>query len=139
MTCDGGSTNHALLKSLGISTEKTSFTNPSDPDRQIYVFLDIPHVLKLIRNHILDEGIWINGQPDTQIGQEDFLGILNTDKKEFRITHKLTDFHLTVVGPQRQRVRPDSQLLSHSTATAMRCLNNNKSVQANFVDLINNW
>ena len=37
--------------------EKTSFQNPSDPSREIFVFHDVPHLLKLLQNHIIDEGI----------------------------------------------------------------------------------
>ena len=138
MTCDGGTSNQALHKSLGVNTDNTSFPNPADPTRKIYIFLDVPHLLKLIRNHILDEGIWID-ENCTEIGRSDFQLILEADNKEFRIHHKLTEFHLNLVGPERQRVRPAAQLLSHATASALRCLRADKVIQANFVDLINDW
>jgi hypothetical protein len=138
MTSDGGSTNQALLKKLGITTDNTSFTNPADPTRKIYVFVDVPHLLKLIGNHILDAGIQVDGKNEI-LGQSDFWNILRHNQTEFNITHKLTEFHLTCSGPQRQRVRPAAQLLSHQTATALRCLDETKTPQANFIELVNNW
>ncbi len=138
MTSDGGSTNQSLLKTLGISINQTSFQNPADATRQIYVFVDVPHVLKLIRNHILDDGIWVDGQNEF-ICREDFKNILDKNQTELKIHHKLTDFHLYCSGPQRQRVRPAAQLLSHSSAKAIERLNPNKVAQSNFVELIDSW
>ena len=138
MTSDGGTSNQALLKQLGITTEKTYFTNPADPTRNIYVFADIPHLLKLIRNHILDFGIQIDGE-DIIINKNDFVDILDRDRGEFKIHPKLTEFHISCSGSQRQRVRPAAQLLSHTSAVALRSLSSHKNVQADFVELINNW
>ena len=137
MTCDSGPTNQSLWKQLGITIGNTSFVNPADPSRKIFVFADVPHLLKLLRNHILDYGIQID--PNNVINQSDFVEILEANQGEFKIHPKLTEFHINCTGSQRKRVRPAAQLLSHSSATAMRCLNNEKTVQANFVDLINNW
>jgi hypothetical protein len=138
MTSDGGSKNQCLLKSLGITVDQTSFTNPADPSRQVYVFVDVPHVLKLIRNHILDDGIWVDGQTEF-ISQQDFKNILEKNRTELKIHHKLTDFHLYCSGPQRQRVRLAAQLLSHSSARAIERLNPEKVAQSNFVELIDSW
>ena len=54
-TCDGPSVHHTMLKELGanLSLEKLipCFPHPSDPTKSIYVFLDICHMLKLVRNN----------------------------------------------------------------------------------------
>ena len=50
--CDLG--NHGLLNSLGVTPEKPFFQNPCDAERGVYVFPDAPHLLKLLRNHLLD-------------------------------------------------------------------------------------
>ena len=71
ITCDGGSSNQALFNSLGVNKEKTSFLNPFDPTRNVYAFQDPPHLIKLVRNHVLDEGIYVDGS-STLIGKEDF-------------------------------------------------------------------
>ena len=32
------------------------FVHPVDPSRRVYIFADVPHMLKLLRNHFLDDG-----------------------------------------------------------------------------------
>lgn len=51
---DMGSTNMRLWKSLNIYINNTSFEHPIQKN-QIYVFADVPHLLKLARNHLLDK------------------------------------------------------------------------------------
>lgn len=55
MTCDLGSGNQALFNELGVSIERSFFLNPVDKE-PVYVFSDAPHDLKLIRNHLIDDG-----------------------------------------------------------------------------------
>lgn len=63
---------------------------------------------------------------------------------ELIVCYKLTNEHLSCEGPQRQKVKLATQLLSHTTATALLHykpiddikLNNDT---ANFIELINNW
>lgn len=138
ITCDGGATNQGLLKSLGVSTDRTHFLNPFDSSRKVYAFYDVPHLLKLIRNHIIDEGIFIDGK-GTKLCREDFMEILAHDRGEFKIHHKLTPLHITCSGIQRQRVRLAAELLSHRSACAILSLNHSKEAQANTVELVNNW
>ena len=138
MVCDAGPTNQGLLNCLGITKASTSFPNPADVSREIFAFFDIPHLLKLIRNHILDSGIDIDGKGSIISGKE-FQDILNHNQNEFKIHSKLSEHHINCVGSQRQRVRLAAQLLSHTSATAIRCLNFDKSIQSRFVDLVNDW
>jgi len=139
MTCDGGSSNLALLKKLGINTDHTSFPNPADRNRQIFIFYDVPHLLKLIRNHILDEGIFIDGV-NTKISRQDFEELLHPNQNcEHKMLYQLKDIHLHCSGPQRQRVRLAAQLLSHKSASAMKFLHPEKKIQSDFVELIDCW
>lgn len=57
MVSDLGSTNVSLWNSLGISVDNACFPNPAASARQIYVFADAPHLLKLIRNNFLSMNI----------------------------------------------------------------------------------
>lgn len=41
---------------LGIGIENTDFINPAATDRDVHVFADAPHLIKLIRNDFLDSG-----------------------------------------------------------------------------------
>ena len=58
---DMDSTNQGIWKELGVSIEKTSFPNPTDDKKSIFVFADVPHLIKLLRNHFLDTGFIWNG------------------------------------------------------------------------------
>lgn len=138
VVCDSSSTNQAVLKRIGINTEKTSFQNPADPSRPVFVFPDVPHLLKLIRNHILDEGIFVDGS-GSKLSRSDLESLLQIDNGEFKILHKLKNIHLQCTGPQRQRVRLAAQVLSHSVATALKLLCPEKAIQAEFIELANNW
>ena len=51
---DMGSKNMGLWKDLDISIHKTSFLHPITGNN-IYTFADVPHTLKLLRNHFLDK------------------------------------------------------------------------------------
>lgn len=54
ITSDMGATNVGLWRSLDVSVENTSFEHPIKKTK-IYVFADVPHLLKLARNHLLDK------------------------------------------------------------------------------------
>lgn len=51
---DMGPTNIGLWRELHISMEQTSFPHPKT-SKNIYVFADVPHLIKLARNHLLDK------------------------------------------------------------------------------------
>lgn len=53
---DLGPTNVRLWNTLNVTPEKPHFTNPAASDRDGYVFSDAPHLVKLIRNNLLDHG-----------------------------------------------------------------------------------
>merc|ERR1739836_369548 len=52
--CDMG--NEGLGNSLQITPEKTWYELPDFPGEKIFFFYDVPHLLKLMRNHLLNEG-----------------------------------------------------------------------------------
>ena len=56
--CDMG--NHTLLSKLGVySNQNYFFLNSVNPVRRIYIFPDVPHCLKNLRNHTLDYGMLV--------------------------------------------------------------------------------
>jgi len=55
VTSDMGPTNIFLWNSLNITPTKNSFLHP-DSGKNIHFFADVPHLLKLIRNNIIDHG-----------------------------------------------------------------------------------
>ena len=119
--------NGTFLKNIGFSKKKAFyFANPFDPKRKVYLFPDAPHMLKLLRNHLFDNGFLIprsDGKklidgPPVELKKEDFEKLIEK-QSDLKVAFKLTSFHIDLQGSERQRVRPAAQLLSHTTATAM--------------------
>lgn len=84
---DMGGGNRALLKELGISATKTWFSNPAN-ENPIYVFADVPHLIKLIRNHFIDQGFIYNGKEINKTVIEKL--ITWASASDLNIAHKIT-------------------------------------------------
>ncbi len=112
---DLGVTNQALWRSLGIQPGSNSFMFK---ERKILVFADIPHMLKLLRNHFLDNGLVFPS--GIRFCKEDMLRLLQVDCSELCLNHKLSDLHFTCHHSQRQNVALAAQLFSHRAASAYK-------------------
>ncbi|KAL4149840.1 hypothetical protein QTP88_003696 [Uroleucon formosanum] len=57
LPCDGASINKTMCKTFGISGIQSefdnSFDNPFDESRKVFVFFDAPHIIKNIRNRLV--------------------------------------------------------------------------------------
>jgi hypothetical protein len=135
IVCDLG--NQGLLKSLGVTPSKPFFDNPFCPSRRIFVFPDAPHLLKLLRNHLLDKGYILSD--GTEIQKDDIQQILAKDCQELKIHHKLLPIHFNCVSTTRQRVCLAAQLISHTTATAIQCLSPEKKKLADWIEMFDQW
>jgi len=138
-----GTKNQALWKSLGVGKVaqgevlSTSFKNPFDESRNIYVFPDYPHLLKLLRNHLIDSTFTL---PDgTVIDKTLIYKLLEFQRYELKLTFKVTEKHISVRGRQRMRVRPAFELFSAKVANAIRVAFPRKKSEANFFELVNNF
>ena len=146
VTCDMGPSNMKLWSELdiGMHPKKCYFQHPVNNDLKIFVFADIPHLLKLIRNHFLDDSIYWKGKKiDSTVLQ--ILISLNS-YKDLKIVHKLTEAHLNVQGTDRQKVLPAAQILSNTTARAIQWCSQKGFFQniecedtATFIKLCNEW
>lgn len=74
--------------------DKPWFSNPSNPNDTIFAFADVPHLIKLIRNHFLDTGSLVNNQLLTSRTISDLLKYTSTS--DASITFKLSTEHFTV-------------------------------------------
>ena len=61
ITGDTARSNQKLAKDLSVSVEKPYFQNPCRPNAHIYWFFDACHLIKLVRNHLLDSGFFLQG------------------------------------------------------------------------------
>lgn len=142
VTCDLGGENRAMWVKLGITENQNSFCNPFDPSRQIFVFGDVPHLLKLARNHFLSKGFVHNGK--TILTADCLKEIVNLQKLDLKIAFKIGEEHLFVKN--KQNVKLAAQLFSNTTASAVMYLGENNIINsANWKDisemikLFNDW
>ncbi len=133
--CDYSPTNRALLKELQVTNENPFFSDIKIK-HPIFFFADFPHMLKLLRNHVLDQGIILeNGY---YLSKEIFKNVLDLDNSEVKLCHKISAAHLLVKGSERQNVRKAAQLFSASVANFILQFIPSENIAANFILLINN-
>lgn len=119
MVCDLGSTNMRLWRTLGINVNNTSFTNPA-ASREIFVFADAPHLLKLTRNNFLDHGFTLDGHSFPTVTSSSVREIIVRSVRDLKTTHRLSDKHINVEGVKRMNVRLAAQLMSETTAKTIK-------------------
>jgi hypothetical protein len=99
---DLGPSNRGLWRKLSVDVHHSWFQNPYDPARQIYIFADVPHLMKLFRNHLVDKGFVLgNGKVVTVSILEKLLSL----QKEVNIIPKVTWEHLHPSLFRRQKVK----------------------------------
>ena len=142
IVCDMG--NKGLLNQLGVRRKTWShfFVNPAVPSRFVYIFPDIPHCVKNLRNHTLDSGMVIKVSPTKTmyLNKQHFLDLLQCDNGDLSLCHRVTLAHLEVRGMDRQRVRPAMQLFSESVSLAFLQLFGEKyRDQSSIIGTIDDW
>nr|AGL76355.1 transposase [Drosophila buzzatii] len=114
MVCDLGGTNRSLLSSLEVTYRQPWFLFEG---RKVYVFADVPHLIKLIRNHFIDSGFVIN---DKFVNAAIIAELLNITAGDLSITHKISHKNLTVSRAERQKVKMATKLFSNTVAAAIQ-------------------
>jgi hypothetical protein len=137
-----GPVNQGLWKNLGVCQVKNSEIGPTSfkhpvTGHNVWIFPDFPHLLKLLRNHLIDSGLTLpNG---TKIDKTVIQDLLNAQKSEFRLTYKLSHKHLFARNQQRQKVSTAFQLFSNTVANAIRMLFPEKTAEADFFTRMNDF
>ena len=85
---DMGAENRKLWKELNVS-EDTPWIATSQ--HKLYFFADVPHLLKLIRNHIIDNGITT---PYCKLDKSVFESLFSKDCGELKLCHKVGTTHI---------------------------------------------
>jgi len=85
-------------------------------NKKIYSFADVPHMIKLLRNHFIDSGFVIDGK---LVGKEIILKLLDINSTDLKITHKISEANVFVSGPKRQNVKLATKLFSHTVSQAI--------------------
>lgn len=116
---DCGGSNQGLWKALNVGINRNYFLHPRN-GKNIYVFGDAPHLLKLTRNWLLDKGFQTTeGLILTKKPLEQLYRYFKYSKKELTTCH-LTEKHLTCKDSERQNVRLAAQLLSRTTSALLK-------------------
>ena len=131
---DMASENTKLWSEMGVTYQEPWFTHPDDSSRLVFCLADPPHGIKLLRNHLLDQGFYL---PDgvTKVTKKELEDLYMRDQGEFRMKYKLTSAHIDCTHSQRQRVRLATQLISKTVADALRL--DGKEEYASFIQLFN--
>ena len=116
-TSDCGGSNIELWSVLGITPISPQFPHPVTGN-PIFYMPDVPHLLKLIRNWLLDRGFILN---DGRIVSREPLDALaqSANKSEIHAAFKLLPHHVECKKAQRQNVQIAAELLSHTVDTAL--------------------
>ena len=139
---DLGPTNQRLFKELNVDHNKPYFINPNDPTRKIHVFCDVPHLLKLIRNNLIDNGI---ESPYGFINIHPIKEALNYQSGDLKLCPKLSQNIIYVKGIFRQKVKLAAYLLSESTHNLLEYLGSKNLIKnewkptSKFVKIIDQW
>lgn len=140
---DLGPTNTAVRRDLNISEEKPYFIHPSDKLKKIFVFADVPHLIKLLRNHFVDSGFIYK---DKVITTRPIAEIIQVEKSDLKISFKVNSTHLEVAQASRQKVKFATQLFSNSVSSCIKwCVANGKCKSLNalqcaeFIKTVNDW
>ena len=138
--CDMG--NEGLGNKLGITPDKPWYEHPDFPGEKIFFFYDIPHLLKLLRNHLLNEGFILPS--GTPIGKFMFDIVKERVFQGGDITAawKLRDPHIWQPrSMDKQRVHYAAKLLSKTMANFIKFnfADDPKMLElADFVEAVNN-
>lgn len=93
---DCGGSNVGLWRDLSVDINKTYFNHPQT-QKNIYVFADAPHLLKLLRNWLLDTGFNLRGDETIKIRKEPLECLIKLTNTEVNSCYKISDKHITVI------------------------------------------
>lgn len=123
ITCDGLPTNFAMFELLGASFKlndiRPYIMNPVT-DKKIYTMLDPCHMLKLVRNCLMNRGIIHDGE-DHAIKWNHFEKLEDARVSKGFVQHKLNKTHIECER-NKMNVKLAAQTLSRSVAKAMESL-----------------
>lgn len=113
---DCGASNVGLWKVLGVDIINTSFKHPIS-NNNIYMFADVPHLLKLLRNWLLDKGFKL--KDNSVLNKNPLQALVALTDSEVNACWKINQKHIDVEKTNRQNVRLAAQLLSNNVSTAL--------------------
>uniref|UniRef100_A0A2S2NYW9 Transposable element P transposase n=1 Tax=Schizaphis graminum TaxID=13262 RepID=A0A2S2NYW9_SCHGA len=151
---DGASTNRKLWIELGISGSmdcvKNSIIHPLDDFRKIFMFSDAPHLIKNVRNRLLNKKSLRISPQKPFVRWSHFIDVFENDNQRSstaptKICPKITKRHLIVDNFSKMSVKLATQVLSDSIAKGIEFYREHEKVESlknsnetqKFVDIFN--
>ena len=111
ITCDQGSNNTSMMKSLGVTADHPFFLHNED---RILVFYDAPHLIKSTRTNLVNHNFYT---ADGEVSWSVIRALYERDQvHRLKMAPKLTLKHINPFLFNKLRVRLATQVLSHSVA-----------------------
>lgn len=121
ITYDGAAENVAAAKRLGATLENPFILNRFDNDNKVYLILDPPHMIKLARNCLGNNGVLYDGNGG-EINWQYICNLANLQNSEnINLGNKITKSHIDFKD-NKMNVRLAVQTLSNSTAFSIEYL-----------------
>ncbi|KAL3189847.1 hypothetical protein MRX96_020867 [Rhipicephalus microplus] len=124
LTFDGASSNFTMARCLGAQLRvdceqiSSSFVNPADDSKNVYIILDACHMIKLIRNSLANLSYIVDAE-GKHIKWAYIVALEALQRSEgLRLGNKLTKVHVQW-EKQKMKVRYAAQALSSSVADAL--------------------
>ncbi|CAB3379322.1 Hypothetical predicted protein [Cloeon dipterum] len=126
ITSDLGPKNQKLYRLLNVTKERPFFLSPCD-GKKVFVFADPPHMLKLCRNHLIDQQLVLNSNEEKKNWIRascqplaELVHLRREDGIDEDLTNKkMLAAHLKVKGAERQKVRIAAETCSRTTAAML--------------------
>lgn len=121
LTYDGAKENIKAVKSLGATLEAPYIINHFDDDSKVYLILDVPHMIKLARNCLGNNGVLYNKEGDEILWKfiKDLVDLQISEN--INLGNKLTKSHVEFAD-NKMNVRLATQTLSNSSASSIQYL-----------------
>ena len=116
LVCDQEASHRTLYNSLGSTNEKPWFL--SENGNKVYLLFDLPHIIKNLRNNLMNYDIIADGQTASFNVLRKMYELEKTSS--LRLCPKLTDGHFYLKPFKKMKVSLATQVLSHSTAAAIK-------------------
>ncbi|KAH6930073.1 hypothetical protein HPB50_008776 [Hyalomma asiaticum] len=124
IVCDGASTNRKMWSELGVNGKldetKHFIEHPMCEDRKVYVFSDVPHLFKCIRNRLLKQrllnvkGEWVKWWFYAAVYKEDL-----KNAGGLKVCPNITSRHVHPSNMDLMRVKLVTQVFSRCMASAI--------------------
>uniref|UniRef100_A0A182S093 Transposable element P transposase n=1 Tax=Anopheles funestus TaxID=62324 RepID=A0A182S093_ANOFN len=131
--------NTSCWKELGAGDYKSPYFLYPITKKHVYVVPDVPHLLKLTRNWLLDHGFNYKGK---KIVSKPLFDVMQDRiAAEMTSIFKICKGHLILSSQEKQNVRKAAQLLSRTVAISLRRYVHNETSQelANFIEKVDLW